>query len=181
MEESWIDHNACFEWYSELEKENLVLSFKGEFNHDLVKAILILTQQHKVDSAGPSRIFGVIVECLQNICKHGAAISSKNKLRSGIILMGKRSGEYIVGVGNFIKNEKIDGLKDRYDKVNQMDEEGLRKMQHEILINSSLSEEGNAGIGIIYMARKTEGEIKYRFQPVDDNLSFLSLHLRVKV
>ncbi|MBL4653002.1 MAG: SiaB family protein kinase [Flavobacteriales bacterium] len=180
MKKGWIDHNACFEWYSELEKENLVLSFKGEFNHDLVKAILILTQQHKVDSAGPSRIFGVIVECLQNICKHGA-VASENNLRSGIILMGKRNGEYIIGVGNFVKNDKVDALKVRYDQVNQINEEGLRKLQHEILIKSSLSEEGNAGIGIIYMARKTEGEMKYRFQQVNDDLSFFSLHLRVKI
>ncbi|MBL4625419.1 MAG: SiaB family protein kinase [Flavobacteriales bacterium] len=181
MGKSWIDHNACFEWYSELEKENLVLSFKGEFNHDLVKAILVLTQQHRVDSEGPSRIFGVIVECLQNICKHGAPISTENNLRSGIILMGKQKGEYIVGVGNFVANGKVSSLKAKYNKVNEMDEEGLRQMQHEILVNSSLTDEGNAGIGIIYMARKTEGEMKYRLQQIDDKLSFFSLQLRVKV
>jgi hypothetical protein len=181
MENNWIDHNVCFDWYSELEKENLVLSFKGEFNHDLVKAILILTQQHRLDSKGPSRVFGVIVECLQNICKHGSPISKDNDLRSGIILMGKNKGEYIVGVGNFIANDKVDGLRNKYDKVNKMDEEGLRSLQQEILVNSSLTEEGNAGIGIIYMARKTEGEMKYNFRQVDDKFSFFSLQTRVKI
>ncbi len=137
MNKNWIDHNACFDWYSELEKENLVLSFKGEFNHDLVKAILVLTQQHKEDGAGPNRIFGVIVECLQNICKHGAPVSEDNDLRSGIILLGKQKGEYLVGVGNFIYTKDVNSMKQRFDTVNDMDEEGLRKMQHDILINTS--------------------------------------------
>lgn len=180
MEQSWIDHGACYDWYRELEKENLILSFKGEFNHDLVKAILILTQQQKGDSAGPSRIFGVVVECLQNICKHGAPISKDNRLRSGIILIGRKDDEYIIGVGNYVYNDDVESLKHRYDSVNDKDEEGLRQMQHDILINSSLTEEGNAGIGIIYMARKTEGKMLYRFEDAGDNQSFFSLQLRVK-
>ena len=181
MEEKWIDHNTCFEWYSKLEKENLVLSFKGEFNHELVKAILVVTEQYKIDKGGPSRIFGVIVECLQNICKHGALVENEKKMRSGIVLMGKQNNEFLIGAGNFVHNDKVEVLKSRYDKVNEMEEDGLRQLQHDILVNSSLSEDGNAGIGIIYMARKTEGKMKYCFQEIDEKVSFFSLQLTVKV
>ena len=180
MEEKWIDHNTCFDWYSKLEKENLVLSFKGEFNHELVKAILVLTEQYKIDKAGPSRIFGVTVECLQNICKHGALVENEKKMRSGIVLIGKQNNEFLIGAGNFVYNDKVEVLKSRYDMVNEMDEDGLRQLQHGILVNSSLSEDGNAGIGIIYMARKTEGKMKYCFQKIDKKVTFFSLQLAVK-
>lgn len=180
MKDKWIGHNTCFEWYSKLERDNLVLSFKGEFNHELVKAILALTEQYNSYKGLPNRVFGVILECLQNVCKHGARVETEKKIRSGIVLMGKQNKEFLIGVGNFVKNDQVDKLKSRYDKVNSLDEEGLRQMQHEILVNSSLTEDGNAGIGIIYMARKTEGKMKYRFQELDENVSFFSLQLSVK-
>lgn len=183
MNKEFVEDGGCFGWYSKLEESNLVLSFKGDFNHELVKAILILTHQEQAGSPqkrpATSRIFGIIVECLQNICKHGASLKEGSSLKPGIILIGRKEGEYRIGVGNIIRNEEISKLSNEIDTLNSMDEEGLRNRQTEILKHSSLTDDGNAGIGLIYMSRKTEGKMLYDFKSINAEYSFFSMELKV--
>ena len=172
----------CFDWYDSLEKENLILSFKGDFNHELVRAILILTESKNLEN-GPlqSKIFGVIVECLQNIYKHGADKPANSGLTPGIFLLGKKGEDYFIHVGNMVYNTEIDSLKENIDALNKLDEAELRDMQQNILRTTSLSEEGNAGIGLIYTKRKSKGDLKYRFKEVDDRISLFALNVNIPI
>ena len=168
----------CFEWYETLEKENLLLSFKGDFSHELVRAILILTENNSSGASGTlqSKVFGIIVECLQNIYKHGADMPANSGLIPGIFLIGIKNDNYYIQVGNMVLNSEIDGLKQKIDKLNNMNEQELRGLQQEILKTTSLSEEGNAGIGLIYTKRKAVGDLEYTFKPIDDRVSFFGLN-----
>lgn len=170
----------CYEWYQTLDEEDLILSFQGDFSHELVKAILILTENGDHNTGRiSSRVFGVIVECLQNIYKHGAEKPEGSKLRPGIILIGKTGTHYFIHSGNMVLNSEKDNLSSRLDELNTMDEEALRKNQQEILRTTTLTEEGNAGIGLIYMKRKCEGKINYQFKPYNDRISFFSLYVKI--
>lgn len=176
-----IDIN-CFEWYDTLEKEDLILSFKGEFNHELVRAILILTESNNEEN-GPlqSKVFGVIVECLQNIYKHGADEPKDSGLKPGIFLIGKKDYNYFIHVGNMVLNNEVEGLTSKINKLNKLSEAELRSMQQEILKTTALSEEGNAGIGLIYTKRKSKGDLLYKFKPIDDRISFFALTITIPV
>ena len=155
----------CFEWYDTLDREDLILSFQGDFSHELVRAILILTESKNLEN-GPlqSKVFGVIVECLQNIYKHGADKPADSGLTPGIFLIGKKGDDYFLHVGNMVLNTEVDSLKNKIDGLNKLDESELRKMQQTILRTTSLSEEGNAGIGLIYTKRKCKGDLHYQFK-----------------
>jgi hypothetical protein len=179
-----MENFSCYNWYKTLEKENLLLSFKGEFNHDLIKALLILTEM-KTEGIGDgkvqSKVFGVIVECLQNIYKHGAPHNETNALNPGIMLLGKTNDDYLLHVGNMVLNENVEKLKNKIDELNHMSEQELRDKQQHILKTTSLSSEGNAGIGLIYIKRKIKGNMMYKFKPINDKVSFYALSLTVSV
>lgn len=172
----------CFEWHETLGREDLILSFQGDFNHELVRAILILTESKNIEN-GPlqSKVFGVIVECLQNIYKHGADKPEGSGLTPGIFLIGKRENEYFIHVGNMVLNSEVDTLKKKIDHLNLQDEKALRAMQQTILKTTSLSEEGNAGIGMIYTKRKSKEDLKYQFHKMDDRISFFALNVVIPI
>ena len=175
-------HNA-FDWYSSFHDANLLFSFKGEFNKELVNAILAMTK--KKENLGReskmvrNRIFGIIVECLQNICKYGIGSEGDEKLKPGIILMGNTGDEYIISAGNIIKNNEIDPLREQLDLLNTLDEKGLKKLQSDVLKGSDMQKYSGSGIGLIFVARKSNDKLKYKFRKLNDQESFFSIEARV--
>src|SRR5690606_19820780 len=66
--------NRIFDLYDELEKQRIMLSFKGDLSPDLISAILNLVEQKLVVTEPEHRIrkrvFNVVMECLQNLYHH---------------------------------------------------------------------------------------------------------------
>ena len=178
--------NNSYGWYSALSQANLLLSFKGEFNPDLVKAILILTQNREhIKSENvvmQTRLFGVLVECLQNICKHGVGNVEGSDLKPGIVLIGRGKECFKISTGNLIHNNSIDDLKQKLDRINDADDKGLKEMQKEVLFSTDgLTKKSGAGIGLIYIARRSGERLDYDFKKMHDDLSFFSFEVNLPI
>ena len=87
-----------FNWFEQCEKENIILSFKGDFNQDLVNAILLLAERESNEQSSGTlvraRVFSVMVECMQNIRKYGAINSNGSELKPGIVLVCRNENSY---------------------------------------------------------------------------------------
>ena len=81
--------------------------------------------------------------------------------------------------GNFILNENSIELKSRIDKINAMDAEQLRAYYLDKLNTTEISEKGGAGLGMIDLVRKSGNKIEYRFDDVNEQLSFFSLIINI--
>ena len=81
--------------------------------------------------------------------------------------------------GNYIDNAKVESFKENIDKINGMTEEELKKHYRESLSNNELSHKGGAGLGMIDIARKSGHKLEYRFDQVNDNISFFSLIVKI--
>ena len=100
--------------------------------------------------------------------------------RSAIFMVCRNSeNRYSIVTGNHILNTNVESLKGKIDKVNAMTGEELKTYYREALGNSVLSAKGGAGLGMIEMARKSGNRIEYRFDPVNDRLSFFSLIVKI--
>ncbi len=56
-------------------KNNIILVYEGEFTQEITKSVLAMAERN-MDSIGEDsgikrKVFNVMVECLQNIVKHG--------------------------------------------------------------------------------------------------------------
>jgi hypothetical protein len=174
-----------FDIYNKMERNNILLSFKGEITSDLLTSILQI-MENKMENMQEEpkmkkKVYNVLVECLQNLYHHLDEISDvdSERIRSAIFMIGKLDGDYSIITGNYILNENINGLKNRLDEVNGLNKEQLKEYYKQVLNNGEMSLKGGGGLGMIDIARKTGEKLEYNFLEIDNKVSFFTLKIKV--
>ena len=179
-------HLDVYDIYDKMERNNILLSFKGEITSDLLTSILQIMESKmenmQEDPKVRKKVYNVLVECLQNLYHHLDEVSDSigsEKIRSAIFTIGKEDTKYIIVTGNYILNENIHGLKRRLDEVNSLNKEELKEYYKKVLNNGEMSLKGGGGLGMIDIARKTNEKLDYYFLEIDNKLSFFTLVIKV--
>ncbi len=174
-----------YEMHQMMLKNNIILVYEGEFTQEITKSVLAMAERN-MDSMGEEsgikrKVFNVMVECLQNIVKHGDEyFTGEKKINTAIFMIGKHEESYIITSGNPVKDERVEFLKNKLDKINSLDKEGLKALYKEIIKSGSgLTNKGGAGLGFVDMARKSGQPLEYDFEPLGDGHSFFSLKTTV--
>ncbi len=175
-----------FDIYNKMERNNILLSFKGEITSDLLTSILgIMESKMENMQEEPKirkKVYNVLVECLQNLYHHLDEVSDlleADKIRSAIFTIGKVENKYSIITGNYILNENIHGLRKRLDEVNSLSKEELKEYYKRVLNNGEMSLKGGGGLGMIDIARKTGEKLEYNFLEIDNKVSFFTLNIKV--
>src|ERR1700710_2875130 len=110
--------------------KNLMLVYEGEFTQEITKAVLAMAEKN-LDSIGEEsgikrKVFNVMVECLQNICKHADSFESSKEEKGAVFMIGREEGSYVITSGNFIMNDQTEGLRTKLVHINSLDKEGLK-------------------------------------------------------
>lgn len=169
-----------YELHKTMLAKNLILVYEGEFTQEITKSVLAMAERN-MDSMGEEssikrKVFNVMVECLQNIVKHGEDFNPMNeKKQTAIFMIGKLDNEYVITSGNPVKKEIVALLKEKLDKINGLDKEGLKALYKDIIKGTEISDKGGAGLGFVDMARKSGQKLEYDFQDINDENSFFSL------
>lgn len=169
-----------YDLHNTMLQRNLILVYEGEFTQEITKSVLAMAERN-MDSMGEEsnikrKVFNVMVECLQNICKHADEYDPSSHLSNkAIFMIGKHEGEYVITTGNPIMNQKVDLLNDKLEQINSLDKEGLKALYKDIIKNGDLSDKGGAGLGFVDMARKSGQKLEFAFEPMTDQWSFFSL------
>jgi Family of unknown function (DUF6272) len=175
--------NMLYSFYQCMIEEHIQIIYQGEFNQQIVKSVLSLSEQKmaSADASVKKKVFNVMVECLQNICKHqyGAVEKEGSGFQPAIFMAGVKEEDTFVITGNLIANDQIDRLTSKIEQVNSLDQEGLKSLYKEARLNSRISEVGGAGLGLIDIARKSGNPILYSFAPAENNTSYFSLMCRI--
>ncbi|MEQ9438354.1 MAG: SiaB family protein kinase [Cyclobacteriaceae bacterium] len=169
-----------YDLHKSMRDQNLILVYEGEFTQEITKSVLAMAERNMdsmgEDSSVKRKVFNVMVECLQNIVKHGEGYKIENEYEyNAVFMIGKKGDEYIIASGNPLESNDIPGLKDRLDKVNSLDKDGLKQLYKEIIKNTTISEKGGAGLGFVDMARKSGSKLEYDFVEIEGGRSFFSL------
>lgn len=172
--------NYIFDLHSILSMKNIILVYEGEFTQEITKSVLSMAEKNmettNEDLNIKKKVFNVMVECLQNICKHSEEFGAENDdFNTAIFMIAKEMDIYKITSGNVIYNNKIEGLKAKLEKINSLDKEGLKEYYKDTLSNSELSEKGGAGLGFIDMARKSGQKLEFEFTKIDEQISFFAL------
>ena len=171
-----------YNWLRECEKENIILCFQGDFNQDLVNAILLLAERspdaQNSATVVRARVFSVLVECMQNIRKYGSPNDGSGELKPGIVIVCVDKDGYILKTGNFVDQPDVEPLKQRLDTIQKLNKEELKELHKKVLAETKLSDKSGAGLGLISIARKSDG-MGYTFRQLDDSTSFYALDVRV--
>ena len=160
---------------------NFMFSYRGRFTQSITKSILSVTEKRleieKTELSTKKKVFNIMVECLQNICRHVEKSENSSK---AIFMIGKKEDEFIIYSGNVISNERIAGLQNKLTAINSMDSEELKRLFSSIISGSDLSESGGAGLDLIDIAKKSGNKLEYNFEKMNDTHSFFSLKTSIK-
>ncbi len=174
-----------YDFYNKMERNNIMLSFKGDVTAELLSSILQIMEAKldtmQEDPKIKKKVYNVLVECLQNLYHHMDEITPEltEKIRAAIFLIGKIDNQYTIITGNYIKKDSVEGLEKKLDGINQLSKEQLKEFYKEILNNGEMSMKGGGGLGMIDIARKTGDKLNFNFLPVDDQYSFFSLNIKI--
>jgi hypothetical protein len=184
-----MELNQVYTMYKTMEKENILLSFKGVVTSDLLSSVLqIMESKMTYMEESPKtkkKVFNVLVECLQNLYHHidiNEIDSPRDFLatKSALFIIAKDETGFQIRTGNYIEASSAEDLKYKLDKINNMDKDELKLYYQEVLNEGSVSDKGTAGLGLIDIARKSGNKLHYEMIPVDADYQFFCLNVQIQ-
>ncbi len=170
-------------FYNILSKDHLTFLFQGSYNDDMTEGILELTEYNLENFEGltklKKKISFLIVECFQNIVRHGE-IGADYEIPEGVFITRNLGDVNYIASINYLNNSVVSPLKKTLDKLKTLTKDELKSFYLDTLVNSQLSEKGGAGLGLIELARKSTFPLCYEFEKVDENLSVFYFLVRLQ-
>jgi len=175
------------EQFSKMNDGEVLLAYKGSITAQLITNVLGVVEtklDHVIDkSITKKKIYNVLVESLQNLYHHvddlPSEFNSGLDIHFGIFVVSKIDDQYQIRTGNFIKTEKIKSLQERLDKIKSLSRDELKELYKFVLNNQKFSDKGGGGLGLIDIARRTEGNVDYEFNDYNTNYSFFILNIKI--
>ncbi len=174
-----------FGFYKRMEQDNIMLSFTGNINPDLLLSILqimeIKLEQIDEGSKLKKKIYNILVECLQHVY-HLNEYSSQNQVdndKSAIFMVGKTTEFYKIITGNYILADNVADLKEKITHINSLSKDHLKDLYMQTLNNGDLSEAN--GLGLIDIARRSGNKLDFEFYNINKEQSFFTLGINISL
>src|SRR5688572_8448110 len=95
-----------YDIYYMMSENKIILIYQGLFDQAMIKSVISMTEkkliQENIEEVLRRKLFNVMVEGLQNICKHQMTTDSSNQ--NPFMLIAQEEAMYHVVTGNFIRN-----------------------------------------------------------------------------
>lgn len=175
--------------YSKLsESENCLYSYSGIIDTDTINNILkkieVIFEEKEIATKIARKIYNILVEGLQNLYHHvenqSGEIESTFGHKYGMLVLSRNEGVYKIVFGNFVNEKAKNILKGRIDKITGYTKEELKAEYKFVLSNRKMSEKGGGGLGLLDMAKKSDGNLEGEFHQYDKNYYFYILKLVIE-
>lgn len=174
-----------------MSETNLNVVFLGKVTQHTIDGITAMTENEMstegVDKKVSRRVYHVMIEALQNVCKHADSTAEDDSdsleeglAKEGIFLIGHNESEYFVTTGNSISLDNAVRLRNVLEKINSLDKDEIKLLYRAAMEYSEISDKGGAGLGFIDMAKKTGTKYEYYFEPTDADSCFFILTIRIE-
>jgi hypothetical protein len=170
-----------YDVFNVMTEHEVILIYQGLFDQQMIKTLMSMTEmklgKEQAGESARKKVFNIMIEGLQNICKHQHNTSTVQQ--NPFLIISKDEQFYNIFTGNIIHNAKVGIVTDKLDHINSLSKDELKELYKSARLNSIISDVGGAGLGFIDMARKSENILDYRFYNLDVNHSFFILHSKI--
>ena len=162
-----------------VQQENILAHF-GPLSYEEI-GFLLNRMTAYVDKQGMTitikkKVYSAMVESLENIYKHQDIISSSNEYQPKFSLLLNEK-EFSLFISNSLLNTKVEPLKEKLDRVNSLNKEGLKELYKRTILSGDVSPKGGAGLGIINIAKVSENKINYKFETINNQYSYFTINV----
>lgn len=170
------------------DKLTTLLHYRGEINGPIISELLddldFKCINNDVTDTKRKKIFNIAVEMFQNLYHYTRDLELKNlhNQEARIIELSFEIDQdaYLLRTSNFLKNNDEEKLRNRIDKVNDMDSKEIRAYYRKILNNEEFSDKGGAGLGFIDMKKRSGNPLEYEIEIVNQDVKKYTLVVKVK-
>ena len=160
----------------------VLVSYTGNLAGATSESLLALSEQAVLSAGSPMkrsrRVGHVLIEALQNVSRHGW-VDAQGETPFFLTLEQTPLG-FQIQTGNIVDFDMASELRERLASVNGMNRDELRKAYVETLCEGELSERGGAGLGLLSMAKRSEGPLNYQFTECGSDLFLFTLAVLVR-
>ena len=171
--------------YALLGAETVLFEYEGKVDKQVLLNALgeIETILDKLDIGRQKKrkIVNIAIETLQNLQLHSFPFDGKGYDLPPLFVIAKDDTHITITIGNLIAVEERPVLEDKLKKINSLNDEEIKFLYGVIMKQTvvKFSTKGGAGLGLIDMKKKSGNALTYRFQEVDDQVSYFSLKISV--
>ncbi len=168
--------------YEILYQEQVLLSYSGKGSDELISNMIELAKD-KLDRIESNvtvkkRVIHIIIEILQNIYHHQAEFSLVD-YQSFVFYMIQKEEAYILVSGNYIPSDKTQLISDWIEHFSTLSSIELKKAYRRQLTNGAFTRRGGAGLGLLDIIRRSNGNVNYRVIPADKGHSFFLMEVKI--
>jgi hypothetical protein len=162
-------------------KSDVFLDYHGPVDFTVIDNILTnlkKTQEYReLNKTTAKRVYSLVVECLENICKHSELKKTNNPALESHITVEKISDKIIVTSGNTVTEYEKRNIATKLDHLAPLDEPALLKLYEDILKSELEGQDRCAGLGFISMALKSGNNIYYSFNKLKNGYSYFKIQI----
>lgn len=159
-------------------KELITLNEPFDWNNT-GEAILELeshVDELNITTKSKKQINKIVTETLDNVCRH--AIQGESKLSCFSCKI--HDNKIFVATRNLIQNNQVGQILMMIEDLNSSDKDELNERYRHQLKNGKLDDGGNAGLGFLEIARRTNDMIRFNFESNEVKDSYFTLFLVIE-
>ncbi|NPA68387.1 MAG: hypothetical protein GXO50_07250 [Chlorobi bacterium] len=168
--------DIAYELTKYIDEDYFEYVYRGHFSEKITENILQLNDAKFVSDSNAyayrSRISYFLIESLQNVIRHQDIADDESISDESLLVIQKTDNSVYLTTANVISNENIPYLESYLKKIKTSSPEELKEEYKKILLDGVISEKGGGGLGIITMARRTDGHLNFMFKNIDDKFSY---------
>ncbi|MBC7125867.1 MAG: hypothetical protein H5T24_09570 [Bacteroidales bacterium] len=167
-----------------MEKGEVLINHYGPLSYEeigfLLNKMTSLLERYNFGITIRKKVYSAMVESLENIYKHQDVIKGSNNYQPKFSLILEKD-KVDLTCSNSLLKVKIGPLKERLEKVNQLDKAGLKEFYKEVILSGNVTQKGGAGLGIINIAKVTENKLEFTFNDIDEQYTYFTLRIKVSL
>jgi hypothetical protein len=172
--------NYTLELQKVMTEGHYLIALRDNFENLLSRSVLNIIERkidgEEIDSTMKNKIFGVVVECVQNICSSEEQNASR---KDSVLLIRRVDNGYMIEVGTLIHGDRKQRLDDLINNLIHMDEVSMRQQKNDILsVRDELTLEQRDFLALTDIRLRSEGNMKYRMEE-HDGTHFLVLEITI--
>ncbi len=174
-----VDIDRIGKLYKRLVEDGILMIYKGDFSSTSNSYLIDMLnnnfiKDNKISSNNIKKIIAII-EVLQNVSKHGKKIDGSIK---GIFALSLIDNDLYIECGNFVKREDYNELKKNLETIKSGSIDDIEKMYAEKMAVLYMSDNDNAGIGMLEIARFTKNTFTYSFIETPEKEIFYTMKIK---
>ena len=175
--------NLAYELTKYVNEDYFEYVYRGHFSENIAENILSINEAQFINNPDTlsykGRISYFLIESLQNVVRHQDIPDTEDISDESLLVIQKTDNSFFITTANVISNENISVLETYLKKIKSFDSKELKKEYQKILLDGVISEKGGGGLGLITMARRTKGHLKYKFKKINDKFSYYSYQIQI--